>query len=377
MNGLSPNLRKAAVLIRSLDADSAASLLAQLSVEEADALRAAAQSLGPIDPEERADVAAEFRRAAPIAARPAADGVELRLSRPTETDPIAAPPVRPAAALVKRFEFLEDAPMNALLPYLSREHVQTIAVVLSHLAPARAATVLAALPQKLQADVIERLALLGETDPESVVVVERELAEWMAKRSIGRSTSPRGSGSVASILAAADAKTRGEIMANLRTNKAVLARRLAIAEPVIHRRPANQSIPAHPATVRDSTPSENDRATAPRRVRRPSKPAPRAPAPLPPLNFDALVELNDRMLAALLRQVEPNVLALALVGSRDEFIDRICGQMPRRTAREFRRRLRQIGPTRLSDVEAAQQTVARIAAQCIAAQQTKPLARAA
>ncbi|HEY3392066.1 MAG TPA: FliG C-terminal domain-containing protein [Lacipirellulaceae bacterium] len=374
MSTLSPNLRKAAVLIRSLDADSAASLLAQLSVEEADALRAAAQALGPIDPEERADVAAEFRRAAPIAAKPAADSVELHLSRQPETDPIAPPPLRPAAAAAKRFEFLEDAPMNALLPYLSREHVQTIAVVLSHLAPARAAAVLAALPQKLQADVIERLALLGDTDPESVVVVERELADWMAKRSIGRSTRPRGSGSVASILAAADAKTRGEIMANLRTNKAVLARRLAIAEPVIHRRAANQSIPARPAIVRDALSTEADRAAAPRRVRRPPKPA---PAPLPPLNFDALVELNDRMLAALLRQVEPNVLALALVGSRDGFIDRICGQMPRRAAREFRRRLRQIGPTRLSDVDAAQQTVARIAAQCIAAQRTKPLARAA
>jgi flagellar motor switch protein FliG len=374
MSTLSPNLRKAAVLIRSLDADAAASLLAQLSVEEAEALRAAAQSLGPIDPEERADVAAEFRRAAPIAAKPAADGVELRLSRQSEIDPIAATPVRLIAALAKRFEFLEDAPMNALVPYLSREHVQTIALVLSHLTPARAATALAALPEKLQADVIERLALLGETDPESVVVVERELAEWMAKRSIGRSTSPRGSGSVASILAAADAKTRGEIMANLKTNKAVLARRLAIAEPVIHRRAANQLIPARPAIVRDTSSTESDRAAAPRRVRRPSKPA---PTPLPPLNFDALVELNDRMLAALLRQVAPNVLALALVGSRDEFIDRICRQMPRRTAREFRRRLRQIGPTRLSDVEAAQQTVARIAAQCIAAQQTKPLARVA
>ncbi len=35
MNALSSNLRKAAVLIRSLDADSAASLLAQLSAEEA------------------------------------------------------------------------------------------------------------------------------------------------------------------------------------------------------------------------------------------------------------------------------------------------------------------------------------------------------
>jgi flagellar motor switch protein FliG len=374
MSTLTPNLRKAAVLIRSLDADSAASLLAQLSVEEAEALRAAAKSLGPIDPEERADVAAEFRRAAPIAAKPAADGVELRLTRPVEYEPSAVSPLPSFATSAKRFEFLEDAPMDSLVPYLSREHVQTIALVLSHLAPARAAAVLASLPQKLQADVIERLALLGETDPEIVVVVERELAEWMARRAISRLSSPRGSDSVASILAATDATTRGEIMANLETHKVGLARRLAIAEPAANRRSAAKGTPCAPSLARKPAQSPSEAVSSPRRVRRRLK---TMPAPLPPLNFDALNELNDRLLAALLREVDPNVLALALVGSRDEFIDRICGRMPRRTAREFRRRLQQIGPTRLSDVEAAQQTIARIASMRIAIQRTEPVAPSA
>jgi flagellar motor switch protein FliG len=98
------------------------------------------------------------------------------------------------------------------------------------------------------------------------------------------------------------------------------------------------------------------------------------PAPLPALNFDELIELSDPSLAALLRDVDANILALALVGSRDEFIDRICSQMPRRTAKEFRRRLQQIGPTRLSDVEAAQQNVARAAAHRLGAQRTKAVA---
>src|SRR5688500_6965805 len=144
MSAVTPNLRKAAVLIRSLDAETAASLLAQLSVEEAVALRAAVQSLGPIDPEERADVAAEFRRAAPIAAKPAEHGVELSFSAQTtneSTTPLAIPVVE---TTTKRFEFLEDASINALVPFLAREHAQTIAVVMSYLAPSRAATVLAA-----------------------------------------------------------------------------------------------------------------------------------------------------------------------------------------------------------------------------------------
>jgi len=96
----------------------------------------------------------------------------------------------------------------------------------------------------------------------------------------------------------------------------------------------------------------------------------------PPLNFDELVNFNDEVLASVLREVDPNVLALALAGSRDELTDRICSRMPKRVAREFRRRLGQLGPTRLSDVEAAQQNVARIAAWRLSEQRTKHQASA-
>jgi flagellar motor switch protein FliG len=72
------------------------------------------------------------------------------------------------------------------------------------------------------------------------------------------------------------------------------------------------------------------------------------------------------MLSAVLRQVDADVLALALAGSHEELVDRICDQMPKRTAREFRRQLRRLGPTRLSDVEAAQRAVAQVAARQLA-----------
>ena len=87
---------------------------------------------------------------------------------------------------------------------------------------------------------------------------------------------------------------------------------------------------------------------------------------MPKINFDDLAELDSRTLSAVLRQADANVLALALVGSREELVDRICEQMPKRTAREFRRQLRRLGPTRLSDVEGAQRAVAQIAARQLA-----------
>src|SRR5204862_522520 len=112
------------------------------------------------------DVAAEFRSTRPAIGANASAGVELSLSSPmsgsdeTTMMPSAAEPTNASA---ERFAFLASASTSSLVRFLVREHAQTIAVVLSHLAPARAANVLADLPDKLQADTIERLSALGET----------------------------------------------------------------------------------------------------------------------------------------------------------------------------------------------------------------------
>ena len=80
MTALTANLRKAAILVRSVDADTAAVLLAQLAPAEAKAVRAAIQSLGPVDPDERADVAAELRRAGPLATEDPRCGIDVEIS---------------------------------------------------------------------------------------------------------------------------------------------------------------------------------------------------------------------------------------------------------------------------------------------------------
>ncbi len=49
MTNVDPNLRKAAVLLRSLDADTAAVMLGQLSAEEAATIRAAMRAVGQVE----------------------------------------------------------------------------------------------------------------------------------------------------------------------------------------------------------------------------------------------------------------------------------------------------------------------------------------
>jgi flagellar motor switch protein FliG len=273
-----------------------------------------------------------------------------RVARSTEGDA--------GVANSKRFEFLESAPIHALVPHLAREHAQTIAVVLSHLAPQRAAAILAALPHKVQSETVERLTTLGDTDPECVTVVVRELEAWVAQRDGSRTNNGHRRDTMAAILSAADAKSRGQILSNMRDHKAALANQFSPRQP----ERTTSKVPVAQPHAKKSVPRMTEHT-----VRKlPTAPAASEEPQFPRIAFDDLAELDSRTLSAVMRQVDANVLALALAGSREDLVDRICDQMPKRTAREFRRELRRLGPTRLSDVEAAQRAVAHVAAKQLA-----------
>jgi flagellar motor switch protein FliG len=350
-------------------------MLAQLSPEEAAEIRAAIRQLGPLESVDQAEVLAELQRerlspfSAPVA------GVEVSFS--SDASAASETDISPSGgSSARRFDFLEKAPISALVLHLEREQAQTIAVVLSHLAPARSAAVLAALPEKLQADTLERLSDLGQSDPESVTVLERELAEWMAQRAGGRPVAARRYDTISQILAATDATTRDGILKNLKARNARLAERFAP-------RPDSQPRQVNAARIardeyRDlkrraglSASSKNSTAilAAPKPVTTAQLPAATQAAAVsatPRIDFDELVHIDGRALAAVLREMDANVLALALAGSRDELVDRITDEMPKQTARAFRRQLRRLGPTRLSDVEAAQRAVASFVSRYLA-----------
>jgi flagellar motor switch protein FliG len=353
MNSAPTNLRKAAILIRSLDANTSAKLLSQLSPAEAKSLRLAIQSLGPIEADERADVAAEFRRVVPIAAEDPRVGVEIDFSNNESTGAETATPATRAAA--KPFEFLEHARIESLVPYLAREQSQTIAVVLSYLPPDRAALVLAALPARLQAETIERLSVQGDTDRASLHVLERELAAWLSRQQSTRTRPARRTDAVAAILAAADQRTRGDILTNLAK----------------HNRQLAEEVSPRAAVEEKSVPTA---ASPPVQADPPTIAAPVSPAPRPRIKFDDLARLDQPALAAVLRTVESEVLVLALAGANEELVDRIATQMPRPVAKTFRQRLRRLGPTRLRDVAAAQQDVAEVATKIIQARRRRTIA---
>ncbi len=73
---------------------------------------------------------------------------------------------------VRPFEFIRKADPSQILKLIQDEHPQTIALILSYLAPAQASTIVASLPLDKQADVAKRIALMDRTSPDVIKEVE-------------------------------------------------------------------------------------------------------------------------------------------------------------------------------------------------------------
>ncbi len=82
------------------------------------------------------------------------------------------------------------------------------------------------------------------------------------------------------------------------------------------------------------------------------------------IKFADVEQFDDRALANVLRHAPSEIVLLALAGARHEFVQRVVRLIPAEDAHLLRRGLDNLGPTRLSDVERAQQELADVVRQC-------------
>jgi flagellar motor switch protein FliG len=313
------NVRKAAILLASLDHEHADALLRQMSPAQAHVLRQAVDALGEFNAWEQDDVIEEFFRVGPLLPDADAAGIELDAPLPAS---FAFGASLGSLALessqknvsVTPFRFLHEAPPRKLAPFLEREHPQTIAVVVSHLPADRAAEILAHLPGNLQSEVARRLVNLEDTDPDVLREVERGLEAWLCSQSQNERRASSGVSALANILNAANPQARQHILSNLARHDRQLAEKLD------------------------------------------------GPAAAAPLSFADLECMDSGSLTVVLHHAELEVLVLALAGARPQFADRaielLGGESP-----AVSQALRNLGPTRMSDVEEAQRQLADMARQ--------------
>jgi flagellar motor switch protein FliG len=340
----SDRIRRAAILVASLDEPLAEQLLGELPPVERERVLTAAERLEEIDPDEQRDVLAEFRRLSRGArTKDAREGaVEVAFSGSEGArHGGSSTSNREGGTAASEAPALAEGDAAAMAELLSHEHPQIIAAALARLGDEQCAGVFAALPPYLQAETLERLASLAPPDEEAVHEVESQLQQRLQQRREHQARSAAGAELVRKLLAHTPAAQR-----------VVLLERLGNQE-----RPRSASLP--PAAVDPLAQQAKNLAQAVRRARAAEPNAPEAP-PLEDRSED-LALLSDEALVTALHQAGEQVVLRALAASGDEFLDRVAAMLPRRQARKLRNLLRDLGPTRLADLHAAQYELLRLA----------------
>jgi flagellar motor switch protein FliG len=314
------SLRRVAILVAALDTHSADGILEGLAAEDSAQVRQMIIALGDVvDADEQAVIddflSGGFPGIDSVTARQQEDGVELYIS--AESSAIDAnlastssPAIeRPRLSAAPSFEFLEHGEPTSLVKVLVAERPLTIAVVLSRLSKARASVILGELPDLLQGEVLRCWMALGDADAAVLHEIEQGLLAKLTPDISARGRRAVGRAQLTSVVQAAAPHLQRQILVKLAQCDASY---------------------------------EEEAVTAPR------------------LAFDDLEYLNDAGLASMLRAADPQVIVLALAGAAESFVERVVRQLPGEEAKHLRRAMESLGPIRLTDVEAAQQELARL-----------------
>lgn len=209
----------------------------------------------------------------------------------------------------RSLESLEMVDAKSLATFLVNEHPQTVAVIISHLEPEKKGEVLKRLPETLQAEVVLRMANLEHVDPELISEIDKVLRNQLSSTATMDQATLGGVQPVAEMLNVMDKNTESGIMSRLEEKDPLLAEEIRKLMFV----------------------------------------------------FEDISKIDDRGIQALLKEVPNEKLLLALKTSNDDIRNKIFKNISARAAEMLREDLANMGPSRLSDVEGAQQEIVNTA----------------
>ena len=195
-----------------------------------------------------------------------------------------------------------------LAQILRNEHPQTLALILGNLPSDHAADLLTNLPAGVRTEILMRLAKLEAVPEEMLMAVDRVLQSQLIAMGGKEGKKVGGIASVAEILNAVDRSTEEEVLAEIEEESPTTAEEIRNLMFV----------------------------------------------------FDDVKTLEDRSIRELLKEISNEDLTMALRGSSDDLKVLFFKNMSERAANMIREDLEIMGPTRLADVEAAQQNVVKI-----------------
>ena len=305
--------QKSAILMMLLGEDGAAEILRNLSPKEAQSLGSEMYSVKDIDQETVNHVLNEFlsivRQQTGLGFGSGNyiknvftkalgdDKAESILTRITPT------------SSEKPIELLEWMDARSIAELISAEHSQIISLVLSYLEYDLAAEVLSLLPVELQPEIITRIATLETVQPDALLNLQEILQKKFKENASVKATKIGGIEAAAKIINFSNNSIEKKILETIKENDADLL--LAIQDRMFI--------------------------------------------------FDNLILSDERALQTLLREVEEEVLALALKGADEVLRDKLLSCMSKRAASNIKDEIEVMGPVRLSEVQEAQKTIVSVA----------------
>lgn len=199
-------------------------------------------------------------------------------------------------------------PADDLVNMIKGEHPQTIALIMSYIPQEKAAEILNLLPEGMKADIALRILQMGQV-PDDLI---RELDETLKKdlSSVGLVTRKfDGVETLANILNEVDGKTEEYVISYIEKEYGDLAEKIRQKMFV----------------------------------------------------FEDLLEIDDRGFREILQNVDNELLAKALKTASEDLKEKIFSNLSERAADMLREDMDVMGPTRLKEVEEAQQLIIRIA----------------
>ncbi len=307
-------LKKAAILLICLGEEAAGKLLQELTDEEIFKITRCMAGIEHISDETRARVLEDFELATESKAGMVVKGQEFakRLIAGTSDKTRESSLMRQfvSGTEARPLESIAKMQPSMAAGLLENEHPQTLALVLSTQAVEHAGAIIAKLPEGKRADVIHRIATLDKVSP---LVIER--IEDALNKEIGIVIGAQEQRQVGGL------KKVVEILDNMTDNL-------------------------------DSEILDNLSEIDPDMVEDIRKMM---------FTFEDLCALDGRAIQMILREVNNDSLTIALKTATDEIKTKIFSNMSSRAADMIKDDLEAMGPVRLSEVEAMQQTIVKIA----------------
>jgi flagellar motor switch protein FliG len=306
-------VERAAVLMMLVGEEEAAAILQKLDPEEVRQLGKAMFAVADVSEIEVEDVLDDFtsharqRTAIGFDPRPRIEGMMNLALGQDKADSVLARITPPEAACA--IDLLDWLDANEIASLIEGEHPQIAAVIIANLDSGVAAQVLEILPEGVQPDILHRIAKLGPITPEAVETLKSMLSARVGNASAPAGVQLGGTKEAAKIMQSARKATEARVMPKLAKIDKDVAK--AIEEAMFV--------------------------------------------------FDNLLELDDKNLSILIRNIDGDTLVRALKGVDEAVRERFLGCMSGRAADGIRDEMESRGPMRLSEVLESQKVVIGIA----------------